>query len=66
MSGEHVGCEELRAAVERVRPRVHIFGHIHHGYGMMDWNGTRFVNASVCNEQYRPVNPPAVTELSVM
>jgi len=66
LSGEHVGCEELRAAVERVGPRVHIFGHIHHGYGVMDYNGTRFVNASTCNERYQPLNPPVVTELSVM
>ena len=29
-AGGHVGCELLRSAVEaRVRPRMHIFGHIH-------------------------------------
>lgn len=37
--GERVGCEFLRRAVERARPRVHVFGHIHEGYGAgrMDW-----------------------------
>jgi predicted phosphohydrolase len=63
LTGGHVGCEELRAAVERVRPRLHVFGHIHHGYGVLDWNGTRFVNACTCNESYQPLNPPVVIEL---
>lgn len=32
--GTHVGCEHLLEAVQsRVKPRVHIFGHIHEGYG---------------------------------
>ena len=26
--GQHVGCAELRRRVEKVRPRVHAFGHI--------------------------------------
>jgi predicted phosphohydrolase len=63
LTGEHVGCEELRVAVERVRPRVHVFGHIHHSYGVRDWDGMRFVNACVCNENYQPLNPPVVVEL---
>lgn len=62
--GEHVGCEELRAAIERVQPRVHISGHIHQGYGTLDYAGIKFVNACVCDEQYRPVNPPIVIELA--
>jgi len=32
--GTHVGCEHLLEAVQnRVKPRVHVFGHIHEGYG---------------------------------
>lgn len=30
---ESVGCEHLYRAVERVKPRLHVFGHIHEGYG---------------------------------
>ena len=31
--GEDVGCEHLLRAVERCRPRLHCFGHIHEGWG---------------------------------
>ncbi|KAI9665153.1 MAG: hypothetical protein M1831_002163 [Alyxoria varia] len=29
----NVGCPHLRRALERARPRMHCFGHIHEGYG---------------------------------
>ncbi|KAL4777037.1 Metallo-dependent phosphatase-like protein [Aspergillus nidulans var. acristatus] len=32
-SGESVGCEHLYRAVRRARPALHVFGHIHEGYG---------------------------------
>jgi Icc-related predicted phosphoesterase len=60
---KHLGCEELLFAVARVKPRLHVFGHIHSGYGD-DTNGqTIFVNASICDEEYRPVNEPRVITL---
>jgi predicted phosphodiesterase len=31
--GRSAGCEHLRRALARVRPRLHCFGHIHRGYG---------------------------------
>jgi hypothetical protein len=31
--GQSAGCEHLRRAIERVRPKLHCFGHIHTGYG---------------------------------
>ncbi|RAL09814.1 uncharacterized protein BO97DRAFT_407360 [Aspergillus homomorphus CBS 101889] len=35
-----VGCEHLYRAVKRARPRLHVFGHIHEGYGAMrrEWS----------------------------
>jgi hypothetical protein len=32
-NGEHCGCSKLWTAIERTRPRLHCFGHIHEGYG---------------------------------
>ncbi|OAL39243.1 hypothetical protein AYO20_01561 [Fonsecaea nubica] len=31
--GENVGCDHLRRAVGRCRPRIHCFGHIHEAWG---------------------------------
>lgn len=37
--GQNVGCEHLLRADARARPRLHVFGHIHEGYGAVrtDW-----------------------------
>lgn len=61
--GEHVGCADLRRVVERVKPRLHVFGHIHHGHGVKDVGPTRFVNASICDEACAPANRPVVVDL---
>lgn len=44
---EHLGCRALRERVERVRPRVHVCGHIHGGAGsrVTSWGG-RVINAA--------------------
>lgn len=60
---ERLGCRDLREAVERTRPRVHVFGHIHPGYGAKEVGPTLFVNASVCDPAYRAVNRPIVLEM---
>ncbi|MBS3954998.1 MAG: metallophosphatase domain-containing protein [Methylomicrobium sp.] len=62
-SGEAVGCEDLLHALERIQPKLHIFGHIHEGYGVMERKGTIFVNASICDAGYEPVNAPIVIDL---
>ncbi|MDH3198719.1 MAG: metallophosphatase domain-containing protein [Candidatus Krumholzibacteria bacterium] len=45
LDGLHVGCEELLLRVKQVKPRVHVFGHIHEGRGKYEIEGTVFVNA---------------------
>ena len=45
--GPHVGCEDLLRRVRQVRPRLHVFGHIHEAAGRYDVDGTTFVNASI-------------------
>ena len=56
--GDRVGCEELSIAVQVIRPRVHIFGHIHNGYGVYETPNTNFHNVSICNEEYEAVHEP--------
>lgn len=60
---EHLGCGNLRAATVRVKPKLHVFGHIHGGYGEFDDGTTHFVNASLLSESYQPVNQPIVVDL---
>ena len=60
MRGAHVGCEALADAVRRVAPKLHVFGHIHEGFGTHDSDLTRFVNASVCDVRMVVENSPVV------
>jgi Icc-related predicted phosphoesterase len=60
--GERAGCRDLLAVVERIRPPLHIFGHIHEGAGISRNDHTVFVNPSICDLHYRPVQPPIVIE----
>ncbi len=62
-AGLAVGCEDLVDALERVRPKVHIFGHIHEGYGRRDLGRTTFLNASICTLGYEATNAPLVFDL---
>lgn len=55
---ERLGCTDLMDAVNRVKPKIHIFGHIHSGYGISENQGTTFINASMCDETYWPANAP--------
>ncbi|THF69328.1 metallophosphoesterase [Deinococcus sp. Arct2-2] len=63
-SGQTVGCPQLWEALEtRLRPRLHVFGHIHEGYGQVSGGGRTSVNASIVDEYYRPANAPVVVTL---
>ena len=62
------GCEDLLEAVERIKPRLHCFGHFHSGYGMQSkiWeNGqeTIFVNGAIVGEDYKVRNKPIAVDL---
>ena len=56
------GCVDLLAKVLVVKPKIHVFGHIHEGYGYKMFNDTTFINASTCTLRYEPTNPPVVVD----
>lgn len=62
--GRHLGSPSLFELFygEIIRPQLHVFGHIHEGYGkidqMMDCPYTIFANASHVDVNYKPVNKP--------
>jgi predicted phosphohydrolase len=60
---EHVGCEDLLKRVYEVKPKVHVFGHIHDCHGREDRDEIIFVNASTCTEKYEPINPAIVVDI---
>jgi predicted phosphodiesterase len=53
-----LGCELLAERVKEVKPKIHVFGHIHGGYGYRFIDGTHFFNAAVLNERYQHTNKP--------
>lgn len=60
--GDRAGCADLLERIRRVRPRYHLFGHIHEAYGSSADETTTYVNASTCDLAYRPVNRPVVLD----
>ena len=58
----HLGCAPLRVKVDEQPPKIHVFGHIHGGYGYKFHNGTHFINASVLDERYEQVNNPLTVD----
>ncbi len=61
------GCAELLEASKRVRPKLHVFGHVHAGYGVLRRGPTIFVNAAMTGAD-GPVDArqvPIVVDLTV-
>jgi Icc-related predicted phosphoesterase len=55
---QNVGCEELMKRVEVIKPKIHVFGHIHEGYGYVFDGNTHYINAAVLNGRYEFRNKP--------
>ena len=58
IQGQRVGCEDLYMKVTKLKPKYHIFGHIHYGYGMRIMEDTTYINASCLGERYEYRNKP--------
>jgi Icc-related predicted phosphoesterase len=67
MKGDLCGCNELYKKIVEISPRVHIYGHIHEGYGQSSHYFSNkkhlSVNCSICTSSYSPTNKPIVVEL---
>lgn len=58
-NGEHCGSESLTNCCIDIKPKLIVYGHIHEGYGhILTEDPINFVNASLVNEHYKPVNKP--------
>lgn len=66
LSGEHCGCTQLLERIKLVKPKYHIFGHIHSNEGdptIYKTEYTTHLNVSICNDSYVPINSPTIIKL---
>src|SRR5690606_23557456 len=64
IAGDLAGCEEMKQRLPMLTNlQLHVFGHIHEGYGVEKSGEVSFVNASICSVDYRPVNCGVVVEI---
>jgi Icc-related predicted phosphoesterase len=64
-TGIRAGCVDLLNTIQqRVKPKYSIFGHIHEAYGVTSDGKTVFINASTCDINYMPNNPPIVFDIA--
>jgi hypothetical protein len=73
-----VGCKAIRQYVEELPPALHVFGHIHEGYGIYEGVNTTlrnkkdepvdtlFVNASIRDETYHVANKPILVTIELI
>ena len=59
----HYGSNELLSRVKAVRPRIHLFGHIHKANGLEESGGTVFSNAAMMDEHYGMLLEPHLINL---
>ncbi|CAC5412121.1 UPF0046 protein T07D4.2,Metallophosphoesterase domain-containing protein 1,Metallophosphoesterase MPPED2,UPF0046 protein C25E10.12,UPF0046 protein K07C11.7 [Mytilus coruscus] len=63
-AGINVGCVELLNTVQkRVKPKYHLFGHVHEGYGVTTDGETVYINASSCTKEYNLSNSPIIFDV---
>ena len=43
----HAGCPQLLEAVTRLKPKLHVYGHVHGAHGIVSTEDTLFVNAAL-------------------
>lgn len=51
-AGRHFGSTKLFEKVTELKPKFHLFGHVHDAYGTNVWKDITFVNGSVVNDKY--------------
>ena len=56
--GLNVGCEDLLIKIQEIKPKIHVCGHIHEGFGYVFDGTTHFINAAVLNGRYEFRNKP--------
>ena len=61
---ECTGCPSLLKKIQTVKPKFHVFGHIHEGYGRVDRESVSYCNVSTMNKGYQISNDVQVLEFN--
>ena len=59
----HYGSNELLSRVTAIRPRIHLFGHIHKANGLEESGEIVFSNAAIIDEHYDMLREPHLITL---
>lgn len=62
-NGIAYGCSDLLDKVNVIKPKIHLFGHIHDAYGTLELNNIRYYNAALMDEKYNLTNEPFLIEI---
>ncbi len=62
-AGVHWGNAPLRNQIFKIKPRYHLFGHAHDGYGILKQDGIVFSNAALLDDSSRLIRKPRLIEL---
>ena len=61
--GINYGSTELLMRVKEIKPRLHLFGHIHKQHGVKEGGPTIFSNGAIMNGDYTNFNLPNLIEI---
>lgn len=53
-----LGCKPLRKKVAEIKPKYHLFGHLHDNHGTVRIGGTTYVNSTTFTSDHKLINPP--------
>jgi Icc-related predicted phosphoesterase len=60
--GVPLGCELLTERIKVIKPKIHVCGHIHTGYGYKFDGDTHYFNAAVLDERYDFTQKPMTVD----
>ena len=60
--GVPLGCELLTERIKVIKPKIHVCGHIHTGYGYKFDGDTHYFNAAVLDERYEFTQKPMTVD----
>lgn len=58
----NLGCELLAERIKVVKPKIHVCGHIHTGYGYKFDGETHYINAAVLDENFNLTQKPLTVD----